>query len=109
MTREVRSSRGALEPSDLDIGALKAGEQVTVRTRNSIYRLVVLCPTERKVLIRGGNFFRSSIEATLLGSSSMQKFQVGRIARRSSLKILANGCGYITSPVEAIECEPRKR
>ena len=103
------SEQKVQNPPGLHIGTLEAGDELTVRTRNSTYSLVVLRPTERKVLIRGGRFFGRSVEATLLGSSSPLETHEGRVARSFSLEVLANGCGYVTSPVEAIKWESRSR
>lgn len=91
----------------MDISALKAGAEVTVRTRNSTYDMVVLSPREQRVLIRGGNHFKPATEATLLGSSCAEGILAGRIAVRANLSIAANGRGYITSPVKAIENDSR--
>lgn len=91
----------------LDISALKAGAEVTVRTQNSTYDLVVLSPREQKVLIRGGNHFKPATEATLLGSSCAEGILAGRIAIRANLSLTANGRGYVTSLVKAIENDSR--
>jgi hypothetical protein len=94
-----------LERRGLQIRTLKRGSELTVRTRNSVYAMVVLSPLDQTVLIRGGHHFRSGTEATLLGSSSLEEVHPGRISTLTSLGILANGRGYVTSPVEAIECD----
>ena len=104
-TRNTSDRQPSPESQSVDISALKRGSEVTVRTRNSTYSIVVLSPVDQKVLIRGGHHFQPAAEATLLGSSSLQEIHAGRIATRFSLDILANGHVYVTSPVEAIECD----
>lgn len=104
-SRNTSEGQARCERPGVDISALKRGSELTVRTRNSTYAMVVLSPLDQKVLIRGGHHFRPSTEATLLGSSSLEEVQAGRIATRASLDILANGRRYVTSPIEAIECD----
>ena len=108
-SRNTSEGQALRECPGVDISALKRGSELTVRTRNSTYDMLVLSPVDQKVLIRGGRHFRPSTEATLLGSSSMQKVQAGRIATRASLEIVANGRAYVTSPIEAIECDSQSR
>ena len=102
-SRTVSGSQTAHAYLGVDISALAPGSEVTVRTRNSTYDMVVLSPLEQKVLIRGGHHFRPATEATLLGSSTPQGVVAGRIATCASLGLMANGRGYVTSPVKAIE------
>jgi hypothetical protein len=44
-------------------------ERLTVRTANSTYELIVLCPATGSILVRGGAFFPVFMPARLAGSS----------------------------------------
>jgi hypothetical protein len=87
----------------IDIKSLEAGEALTVRTCNSLYRLVMLNPSERKILIRGGQYLQQPTTACLLGSAIGRKIQVGRIVEGRGLGFSVGRRCFITSPIEHFE------
>ncbi len=53
--------------SGVDVGGLKPLTRLSVRTKNTLYKLIVLSPEESTVLIQGGRF-AEPVEASLGGS-----------------------------------------
>jgi hypothetical protein len=53
----------------VQIDTLQNLETLSVRTRNSTYEIMVLCPRTAEVLVRGGQFFPEYTPARLAGSS----------------------------------------
>ena len=69
---------------------LKAGDVVTVETRNSTYVIAVADPKERDVVISGGRFFTEPTKVSINGSTwggSMLK--IGFIGNGMALEIVA--------------------
>ena len=89
----------------IGIESLEAGDALTIRTSNSLYRLVMLNPSARKVLIRGGRYLQEPTGACLLGSAIGRKIQVGRIVEGRGLGFSVGRRVFITSPVEHFERE----
>jgi hypothetical protein len=56
------STRVKLAKPNVQLPALAPGELVTVHTRNSTYRLIILDPTGHNILIQGGRHFPCSTE-----------------------------------------------
>jgi hypothetical protein len=64
------SSWSARDWSDgIDVADLSPLERLIIRTANSTYEIVVLCPATGSVLVRGGAFFPVYMPARLAGSS----------------------------------------
>jgi hypothetical protein len=59
-----RASDGAI-----DLGGCEPLERITVKTRRSVYELIVLAGRAGEVLVRGGRFFPEFREAILSGST----------------------------------------
>lgn len=89
----------------ISIESLEAGDALTIRTCNSVYRLVMLNPSERKVLIRGGRYFQQPAGACLLGSAIGRRIKVGRIVEGRGLGFSVGRRCFITSPIEHFERE----
>lgn len=53
----------------LDVSQLAVNTQIVLRTKNTEYRLTLLDPAARRVLVQGGEYFTVPAEATLTGSS----------------------------------------
>jgi hypothetical protein len=109
-TREVAKLRRGSIPAKLStpntqLGALAPGELVTVHTRNSTYRLIILDPTEQNILIQGGRHFPCSTEACLLDGSCVLELLVGGAAVGCNLEFVAGDRCFITSPIVEIERE----
>jgi hypothetical protein len=86
----------------IDLATLEAGSDVAVRTKNSLYRFVVLDPVRRSVLVSGGAFAERTevrLEGATAGGSQLR---LGRIAVGFRLE-LSNGRRRITtSPVRSV-------
>ena len=53
----------------LQLDRLGELDQVSVRTRNSVYRIVALSPMRGEVMVQGGRFFPEPTRARLAGCS----------------------------------------
>ena len=53
----------------IHVADLSPLERLIVRTANSTYELIVLCPATGSILVRGGAFFPVFMQARLAGSS----------------------------------------
>ena len=94
-----------LTKPNAQLGALAPGEHITVRTRNSQYRLIVLDQTGRNILIKGGRYFLRSTEACLLeGSTVLQLLSGGPGVGRGLQFVVGDTC-FITSRILKIERE----
>ncbi len=85
---------------------------LVVRTDNSVYRITILTPHAREVLVQGGQFFPERTRACLNGSTfggSCLKF--GWVGLGLHMEFHAGDQWIITSHVRAIavEASPRQR
>ena len=96
---------GKLSKPNPQLGEFAPGELVTVRTRNSLYRLIMLDPAGRKILIQGGRYLPCSTEACLLGDSSVLGVLAGGVDVGCSLQFVVGDRCFITSPIVEIERE----
>jgi hypothetical protein len=53
----------------IDVTTLSPLDQLTVTTRNSVYTILIVCPSSGEVKVRGGRFFPSFTTARIGGSS----------------------------------------
>jgi len=91
----------------VDVRELAAGTIVTVRTRHSRYRLVMLDPNAPRMLVSGGDWFPVPTEAQLVGATcggSMLK--PGWIGVGLKLELRHRDRRITTSPVAALTVEP---
>ncbi|HZR23616.1 MAG TPA: hypothetical protein VFA59_08525 [Vicinamibacterales bacterium] len=82
-------------------------DRLTIRTRHSIYEVIVSSPSSGDVLVRGGEFFPEFTPARLAGSTlggSFLKLRTINIGFRLEFSLGPNF--VLTSPVQAIECGP---
>lgn len=88
---------------------MRALDRVEVRTRNSVYDIII--GETGDVLVKGGKFFPEYTRAVVLGSSLGGAFlKLGGIYRGFSMEIMFDGTRIVTSPVEAVMAgmgEPR--
>lgn len=106
---ELRSMGASLgverEPLDaVCIASMAPGERVTIRTRNSVYELVMLQPTQQRVFISGGRHFPHLTEASLVGCSDRGR-RGGWIAQGRRLEIAVGARLFVTSSIVNVECE----
>lgn len=76
-----------------------------MRTRNSLYRLILLDPTGRHILIKGGRYFLSSTEACLLEGSTVLQLLSRGVEVGCGLQFVVGDACFITSPIVKIERE----
>ena len=55
-------------PERLDIRQLARHDQIVLHTQNTQYRLIMLDPDERRVVMQGGCYFTEPTEVTLAGA-----------------------------------------
>jgi hypothetical protein len=85
----------------VQVDQLRAMDRIEVRTRNSIYDIIV---GERgDVLVKGGRFFPDYTRAVVLGCSLGGAFlKLSGIYRGFSMEIMFDGTRIVTSPVEEV-------
>jgi hypothetical protein len=97
------------EPGEVDgigIESLEAGDVLIVRTRNSTYRLEVLDPARRDVLLSGGAYFARPTEVRLGGATEGGgTLKVGWIGVGLQLEIASGHQRTTTSCVESVTVE----
>ena len=92
----------------VQVDQLRALERVEVRTRNSLYEIIISGGGD--VLVRGGRFFPEYTRAVVLGCSLGGAFlKLGGIYRGFSMEIMFDGTRIVTSPVETVVCRPGER
>jgi hypothetical protein len=88
----------------LQIDRLSGTEQLSVRTRNSVYEITVVRPFSDEVLVRGGAFFPTYTAARVGGCSLGGSFLKARgIYVGFRLELLHEGQTIITTAIESIE------
>jgi hypothetical protein len=87
----------------LQIDRLPATEQLSVRTRNSLYEITVVRPFSDEVLVRGGAFFPTYTAARVGGSSLGGSFLKARgIYVGFRLELVHDGKTIITTEIQSI-------
>lgn len=85
----------------VQVDQMRALDRLEVRTRNSIYLIIV--GESGDVLVKGGRFFPEYTRAVVLGCSLGGAFlKLGGIYRGFSMEIMFDGTRIVTSPVEAV-------
>jgi hypothetical protein len=85
------------------IPLLLSGTVISIQTRNSRYRIVVLDGAARQVTIRGGWAFPEETEATVVGASDGDgDVESGWIAEGLQLRLSTDRGPVVTSAVESI-------
>jgi hypothetical protein len=84
---------------------LLPGTLVTLHTRNTCYRLVVIDGSERRVEISGGKLFSESTAAELIGAIDDDGVKVGWIVEGFQLELLTERGPVLTSTVESLDVE----
>jgi hypothetical protein len=84
---------------------LLPGTLVTLHTRNTCYRLVVIDGSERRIQISGGKLFSEGTEAELIGATDDEGVKVGWIIEGFQLELLTARGPVLTSTVESVDVE----
>ena len=78
-----------------------------MRTDNSVYRITILQPHTREVLVQGGKFFTERTRACLSGSNfGGSCLKIGWVGLGLHMEFHAGDQWIITSHVRAIAVEP---
>jgi hypothetical protein len=90
----------------LSIAELDPITPLLVRTENSLYRITVLEPRGRRILVQGGTYFPESTQAELEGSSlGGSLLKQGWIAPGLRMEISTDGRRIVTSRVRSMEID----
>jgi hypothetical protein len=84
---------------------LLPGTALTLHTRNTCYRMVVVDGSERRVTINGGKLFSEVTEAELIGAADEEGVKVGWIVEGFQLELLTRRGPVLTSTVESVDVE----
>jgi hypothetical protein len=85
---------------------LLAGTMVTVRTRNTLYRLTVVDGPARQISICGGRLFPHNTDVQLIGSLDGEEgVKPGWIVEGLQLQLMTSAGPVITSVVESVEVD----
>jgi hypothetical protein len=90
----------------IQVDRLTALDRVTVRTRHSVYEIIVISSASAEVMVRGGEFFREFTRVRLAGCTLGGSFLKLRSIHIGFHIEFALGDGVIiTSPVRSIDLE----
>jgi TATA-box binding protein (TBP) (component of TFIID and TFIIIB) len=81
---------------------LLPGTALTLHTRNTCYRMVVVDASERRVRITGGKLFPEGTEATVVGAIDDESVKVGWIVAGFQLELATPRGPVLTSVVESV-------
>ena len=84
---------------------LLPGTRVSLHTRNTCYRIVVIEGSERRIQISGGKLFPESTDAELIGAIDDEGVKVGWIVQGFQLELLTERGPVLTSAVESVDVE----
>ena len=86
------------------VNRLAAFDKLTIRTRHSIYELIVVAPENAEVLVRGGAFFPDFTRARVAGSSLGGSFlKLHGIYPGFRMELSDGARMIVTSPVKNVE------
>jgi hypothetical protein len=101
---------GRVWKDGLQLDRLRELDEFSVRTRNNLYRIVVIAPTRGDVIVLGGRFFPERTRALLAGCSLGGSFlKAHGIYVGFRMEILVGPETIITSQVQSIEIAPAGR
>jgi hypothetical protein len=84
---------------------LLPGTVLTLNTRNTCYRLMVVNGSERRVTITGGKLFQESTDAELIGAVDDESVKVGWVVEGFQLELLTARGPVLTSTVESVDVD----
>ena len=84
---------------------LLPGTLLTLHTRNTCYRLVVVDGSERRVQITGGRLFSETTDAEVIGAIDEEEVKVGWIVEGFQLELLTGRGPVLTSTVESVDVD----
>ncbi|HEY7057673.1 MAG TPA: hypothetical protein VH458_14155 [Vicinamibacterales bacterium] len=90
-------------PDAVSLESCSEFEWIIVRTRHSLYDLIVLSGREGSVLVRGGRLFpcfrRATVAGSLIGSAAVK---LRSIVVGLHLELVVDGKSFVTSRIEAV-------
>ncbi len=90
----------------VDLGGLESLTCLRIQTRNTEYKITVLAPANSRILLQGGRFAPTPIEAELAGSSFGGHFlKVKWIGVNMRMELQFGGRVIVTSPVRSVEID----
>ncbi len=88
----------------LNVTRLDPLTRLELRTRNSLYEITVVHPSQWKILVRGGRFFPTETPAYLCGSGyGGTLLKVAWIGIGLCCELSSEGLRVVTSPVEDVQ------
>ena len=84
---------------------LLPGTLITLNTRNTCYRLMVVNGSDRRVTISGGKLFQESTDAELIGAVDDDSVKAGWIIEGFQLELLTSRGPVLTSAVESVDVD----
>lgn len=85
---------------------LLPGTMVTVRTRNTLYRMTVVDGPTRQISISGGRLFARNTDVELLGAVDGEEgVKAGWIVEGLQLQLMTSAGPVVTSVVESVEVD----
>lgn len=90
----------------IDLGSLTSRETIVVKTRRSVYELIVLRPDEADVLVRGGSHFTEWRRVRFLGSSGEGRVHPRTIDIGLRMQFIHGDRLVITSVVQSFSRRP---
>jgi hypothetical protein len=84
---------------------LLPGTVLTLNTRNTCYRLMVVDGSDRRITISGGKLFQESTEAELIGAVDDESVKVGWVVEGFQLELLTARGPVLTSTVESVDVD----
>ena len=95
----------ATSPPDeaIQLDSCAAFQWMVVRTRRSVYDIIVLSGEAGEVMVRGGHYFPEFRHATIAGSTfGASAMRVGSICPGCHMELEADGKSFVTSRIEAV-------
>jgi len=89
-------------PRSVDLQSLPDGTVLTMHTRNTCYRMLVLDGWARRVQITGGRLFADTTEAEVVGAKGEEGVRHGAIVEGLQLELSTRHGPVITSMVETV-------
>lgn len=84
-------------------------DRLIVRTRNSIYEIIVTVPQTASVMIRGGAFFAEFTPASVAGSSLGGSFlKLHGVCAGFQMEVIAHDVPVITTRVRTVSVVPAR-
>jgi hypothetical protein len=103
VTEPLRNGANTTLEHRIRLEACRELERIVVRTRRSVYEIIVLSGKAGDVLVRGGRFFPKFRQATVTGSIfGGCGVELGSISVGLHLELQCGGGSFLTSQIVAV-------